>query len=110
MPYDDPDPTDPMTLHGVGVETDDPDAMRNMAACFVEEYLRMGFDAERVLHLFRIKGYAGPRMAYEALGESAIQAIIDEQVRLRGPHAEKHRSAEFEHRPNGDIGLMVLDT
>src|SRR5262245_47748580 len=107
MPYDDPDPTDPMTLHGVGVETDDPHAMRSMAACFIEEFLRMGFDAERVLHLFRTQGYAGPRMAYEALSEPVIQAIIDDAVRRRSP---RPASALCERNEYGDIALPVLDS
>lgn len=107
MPYDDPDPTDPMTLHGVGVETDDPEAMRNMAACFVEEYLRMGFDAERVMHLFQTKGYAGPHMAYEALSEPVIQALIDEEIRRRGPRSASNNTVERNDR--GDIVLPVLD-
>ena len=40
MPYGDPDHTDPLTLHGVVVETDDPTCVQEMAACFIEEYLR----------------------------------------------------------------------
>lgn len=38
MPYDDPDPTDPMTLHSVVVETRDNSAMTDMAECFIDEY------------------------------------------------------------------------
>ncbi len=78
MPYDDPDPTDPMTLHGVVVETDDPTAMREMAACFIDEYLRMGYTRDRVQSMFRIPQYVGPYMAYESLGEEAIAELIDE--------------------------------
>ena len=37
MPHNDPDPTDPMALHGVAVQTDDPSVMRQMAQCFIEE-------------------------------------------------------------------------
>jgi hypothetical protein len=107
MPYDDPDPTDPMTLHGVGVETDDPEAMRHMAACFVEEYLRMGFDARRVLLLFQTRGYAGPHLAYETLGEPAIQALIDECVRRRRPRPAS--SPQIQRNLRGEITLPVID-
>ena len=78
MPYDDPDPTDPMTLHGVAVETDDPTAMREMASCFIDEYLRMGFTRDRVLGMFKIPQYIGPYMAYESLGKETITELIDE--------------------------------
>ena len=78
MPHNDPDPTDPMTLQGVVVETDDPLAMQEMASCFIDEYLRMGFAKDRVLSLFRIPRYVGPYMAYETLGEEAIGELVDE--------------------------------
>ena len=78
MPYDDPDPTDPMTLHGVVVETDDPTAMREMATCFIDEYLRMGCTRDSVLGMFRIPQYVGPYMAYESLGKETITELINE--------------------------------
>jgi hypothetical protein len=78
MPHNDPDPTDPMALHGVAVQTDDPAVMREMAQCFIEEYLRMGYARDRVLSMFATPRYAGPYMARQALGEEAIAALIDE--------------------------------
>lgn len=77
MPYDDPDPTDPMTLHGVVVETTDDSAMIEMAECFIDEYARLGFDANRILHMFDTRGYAGPFMAAEALGKERIRQLVD---------------------------------
>ena len=84
MPYDDPDATDPMTLHGVIVETESNAAMCEMAECFVEEYIRSGFDADRILRMFKTQGYAGPFLAYQTLGGDAIQRIIDELIPLWG--------------------------
>jgi hypothetical protein len=78
MPHNDPDPTDPMALHGVAVQTDDPSVMREMAQCFIEEYLRMGYARDRVLSMFSIPRYAGPYMACQALGREAIAALIDD--------------------------------
>jgi hypothetical protein len=80
MPYDDPDPTDPMTLHGVLMDDGEPpsvDAVLDMAECFVEEFARMGFDANRILHLFDTKGYAGPAMAAEILGKKRVRELVD---------------------------------
>jgi hypothetical protein len=106
MPYDDPDATDPMTLHGVAVETDDDRAMRDMAECFVEEYARSGFDADRILRMFMTKGYAAPFLAYQALGEEAIRRMIDELLPLwgaRGSHAPATRNV------SESISLPVLE-
>ena len=106
MPYEDPDPTDPMTLHGVAVETDDDQAMRDMAACFVEEYARLGFDSERIMAVFKTKGYAGPHMALEAMGETAIGKLIADTMELRRPRPSV---GAMEVLPGTDIRLPVLD-
>lgn len=118
MPYNDPDNTDPMLLNRVTIETDD-DRMADMAACFIEEYLRMGFDGDRVLDIFRTRGYAGPHMAFEALGERRIRAMIGDQIRLRGgrPPIDQHKplrpagrdADDIERNERGDIALPVLD-
>ncbi len=84
MPHGDPDPTDPLTLHGVVVETQDGQAMREMAECFVEEYIRLGFDPDRILQLFQTRGYAGPFLAYQTLGDEAIRSLIAEHLERRG--------------------------
>lgn len=107
MPYDDPDATDPMTLHGVVVETQSDAAMREMAECFVEEYLRGGFDAEWILKMFKTQAYAGPLLAYQTLGEDGIRSIIDELIPLWGGRKKK-----TERSPSGDgtISLPVLES
>ena len=107
MPYDDPDPTDPMTLHGVVIETEDDSAMRDMAECFVEEYIRSGFDADRILRMFRTEGYAGPFLAYQTLGEDAIRRIIDELLALWGGRAAK---APAVPDTGGRTSLPVLES
>ena len=83
MPYEDPDPTDPMDLHGVIIETDT-DRNSEMAACFIEEYMRMGYDRDRVLSLFRMPQYVGAHMAYQALGDRVLTEMIDEYAALWG--------------------------
>ncbi len=96
MPYDDPDSTDPMALHGVAIETEDNGALLDMAECFVEEYLRSGFDAQRIEQMFKTRGYVGPFLAYQSLGEQTIRRIIDKQMSLRNhdpSHTPDGRSA-----------------
>ncbi len=106
MPYDDPDATDPMTLHGVSCETDSDQAHRDMSACFVEEYFRLGFTREQILKMFRTKGYAGPHLAYEMFGEEAIVALIDEYALRWGPRQPQQ---EIDRKADGDVALPVLE-
>ena len=106
MPYGEPDATDPMTLHGVVVKTEDDRAIREMAECFVEEYIRLGFDADRILRMFKTRGYAGPFLACQTLGEEVIRSLIAEYMQRRGPL--QHRIT-VERRTGGGIALPVLD-
>ncbi|HNO80087.1 MAG TPA: hypothetical protein PKN33_18725 [Phycisphaerae bacterium] len=108
MPYDDPDPTDPMTLHGVGVETDDENATIEMAQCFIEEYIRMGFTADCLLKIFTNPGYAGPHLAYEQLGEEGIRNLIQDEMRIRNiPTAERESLVRV--GASGAMTLRVLE-
>ena len=106
MPYDDPDPTDPMTLHGVAVETDSNAANLEMAACFVDELLRLGFTTQRILQVFQTRGYAGPYLAYEMFGAEAIKALIAEHAQRRGSRQNRYL---VERTSGGNITLPVLD-
>lgn len=106
MPYDDPDASDPMTLHGVGIETHDDEAMRDMALCFIEEYDRLGFDAARILRLFANPGYAGPHLALNTLGVEVIRELVEE-VSGRRPFARQ--APQPEQTDSGEIALPVLE-
>ena len=86
MPYGEPDPTDPSVLVGVELPAD-VEATREMAWVFAEEFARMGFDAPRILALFRSPFYAGAHQALRVLGEAEVTAIIGECVGVWGPHA-----------------------
>jgi hypothetical protein len=83
MPFKDPDPTDPNMLVGVVLPAD-PEATRDMAYLFAEEFARMGYTREQLLWLFKNPFYGGAHGAYQALGETEILAIIDECVKVWG--------------------------
>lgn len=70
---------DPMEL--VRVPVPDGDA-EMMAECFVEEFVLLGYDRERLLGLFRDPFYAGAHAIYRARGEAYVQSLI-ERVRKR---------------------------
>ena len=81
MPYGEPDYSDPMTISGVVLEdvgAPPEEAVREMAECFIDEYARLGFDGNRILHMFKTRGYAGPYMATRLLGEEAIRELVDQ--------------------------------
>ncbi|HEY3244170.1 MAG TPA: hypothetical protein VGM03_12560 [Phycisphaerae bacterium] len=106
MPYDDPDPVDPMVLNAMAFDVEDEAAIREMAECFIEEYFRLGFEPERILHMFRVRGYAGPNLAYYTLGEPVIRTMINELAPL---WAGRSAMTQYETSPAGDVCLPVLD-
>ena len=80
MPYGEPDDTDPMVLNGMVLEdagAPTREAVLDMAECFVDEYARLGLDSNQILHMFQTKGYAGPFMATQLLGEQAICELVE---------------------------------
>lgn len=106
MPYDDPDATDPMTLHAIEVETDSADSIREMAACFVEEYVRLGISAERIYEMFTDGSFAGPALAHRRLGGEIIAGLIAEQFAIRGPNAMR---LAVERAASGSLHLPILE-
>lgn len=104
MPYGDPDNTDPLTLHGVAIETDDPTCMQEMAACFIEEYLRSGLDTHEIMQLFRSPEFAAAHMAFRMVGEQGVQELLEMALLRRGPRV---LAAGAAGRP-GRISLPVL--
>ncbi len=93
MPYDDPDPHDPMELVGVSLPAD-AGSTREMACVFADEFARMGYDRERILRIFRQPHYAGAHAAWRRLGEEEILNIISESVAVWGRIHGKSRSPE----------------
>jgi hypothetical protein len=83
MPYDDPDPQDPMLLVGVGLEAG-PEAQRDMAYAFAEEFARLGYDGRQILALFMNPFYAGAHGACRELGREEVQSIIAETTAVWG--------------------------
>lgn len=77
MPKNEFDFEDPLELNGVTLTTAE-DTTREMAECFIEEFLRMGYNAKQVLALFRNPHYLGPHLAWEKHGEPCVREIIAE--------------------------------
>ena len=106
MPYEEPDPTDPMTLQGMVFETEDDQATHDMAECFIEEYIRLGSSAAQIMKMFQTSDYAGPHLAYQVLGEKTITSLIDEIAQRWGPRQPRK---PVDRNADGDVILPVLE-
>ena len=77
MPKDEFDFEDPLELNGVAFLTQE-DTTDAMSECFIEEFMRMGYNAKQVLALFRNPHYIGMNMVLEKRGEQFIRERITE--------------------------------
>lgn len=75
MPKNEFDFEDPLELNGVAFLTSE-DTTNAMAECFVEEFLRMGYNPAQVLSLFRNPHYVGPNLALGKRGEPFVRELI----------------------------------
>lgn len=81
MPFDEPDSDDPFELVGMEVPAAGPDAVREMAVCFAEEFARMGWESGQILALFEDPAYGSAHAAYVAVGADGMREIVEEAVR-----------------------------
>jgi len=77
MPKDEFDFEDPMELNGVALFTDE-DTTDAMCECFIEEFMRMGYDHVRIFALFRHPHYIGMNMVMQNRGEQFVRDRIEE--------------------------------
>ena len=77
MPKDEFDFDDPLELSGVGFFTEE-DTTEPMTDCFVEEFLRLGYNHKQILALFRNPHYLGMNMVLQNRGEQFVRERIRE--------------------------------
>jgi len=75
MPYEEPDAADPMELVGM-VVPGEPDTIERMAECFVEEYIRLGWDEARLMTLFVSPMFLATHRIYQQKGEAFVRDLI----------------------------------
>lgn len=75
MPKDEFDFEDPLELNGVAFLTEE-DTTDTMCECFIEEFMRMGYNAKQVLALFRNPHYLGMNLVLEQRGERFVRDSI----------------------------------
>lgn len=77
---------DPFALVGAEIPATAGEAevcSEEMARTFVEEYVRLGWTADRLLRVFRDPFYRGPYAIYRALGDAFVRQLIAESVSER---------------------------
>ena len=84
MASKEPDTDDPLELTGVVLAVPDETSLKEMAACFVEEFLRDGWTDEQLGAMFRNPRYRGPYLVWRQKGEAYIEEVIQE---VRRHHA-----------------------
>ena len=75
MPHDEFVPEDPMGLVGM-VLPGEPGQLEAMAECFVEEYVRMGWDERRLMTLFTHPAFLATHRIYQQKGEAYVRELI----------------------------------
>jgi hypothetical protein len=88
MPKDEFDFEDPLELNGMALLTEE-DTTDAMCECFIEEFMRMGYDTSQVLALFRNPHYLGMNMVLEKRGEQFVRDSIAETFARWGRPQEK---------------------
>ena len=83
MPKDEFDSDDPMELNGIGLASEE-DTTEPMTECFIEEFMRLGYDAKQILALFRNPHYIGMNMVVHNRGEQFVRDCIVDIFARRG--------------------------
>ena len=92
MPMHEPDPTDPMQLMGVALPDGGEETLFEMAACFVEEFMRLGHTPEMLLSMFQNPRFRAPHRAWNVFGPARIAELIDTYAPIYargGDHADR---------------------
>ena len=76
MPFDEPEANDPMEMVGM-VMPGEPGQLEAMAECIVEEYVRLGWDARRLMTLFVNPMFMATYRIYRQKGEAYVRELID---------------------------------
>jgi len=77
MPKNEFDFDDPMELNVVSLACEE-DTTGAMAECFIEEFLRLGYNAKQFLALFRNPHYVGMHLVVQHRGEAFVRHKIAE--------------------------------
>jgi hypothetical protein len=99
MPKDEFDFDDPLELTGVGLLCEE-DTSEAMAECFIEEFMRLGYNPKQLLALFRNPHYLGLNLVLENRGDAFVRDKIAEVFARWGrPCVWRSQEREGPHPP-----------
>jgi hypothetical protein len=98
MPKDEFDFDDPMELNGVGLVCEE-DTTEAMAECFIEEFMRLGYNHKQLLALFRNPHYIGMNLVVQNRGEPFVREKISEVFARWGRPVEWAGGTESNLKP-----------
>jgi len=104
MPKDEFDFDDPMELSGVALVTEE-DTTDVMCECFIEEFMRLGYNAKQILALFRNSHYLGMNMVLQNRGEPFVRNAITDVFARWGRIGVAPISNFADQRPNNGARL-----
>jgi hypothetical protein len=87
MPKNELDPEDPMELRAVALPSSE-DTTDAMTECFIEEFMRLGYNPKQLLALFRNPHYTGLHMVLDLKGEPYVRERIQEMFARWGRPVE----------------------
>ena len=108
MSYDD-FADDPMEMIGM-VMPGEPGQLEAMAECLVEEYVRLGWDARRLLTLFVNPMFMATYRIYQQKGEAYVRELIDRTCAKWSAFVKPSAAIQStpEIQPSGTPGLWSV--
>lgn len=85
MPKHEFDPEDPMELVGVELSTQSEEQLCDMALSFAEEFVRDGWDEERLFRIFQNPFYQGPYLVWKQTSDEFVRSVIEQAIHLWRP-------------------------
>lgn len=79
------EPDDPFEIVGVELPGQSEAQLRDMALCFAEEFVRDGWEEEKILRMFHNPQYHGPYMVFQQKGDDFIRPVIKEAINMWRP-------------------------
>ena len=97
-------PEDAMEFMGVAIpatKEESERSLREMAQCFIEEYVRMGYSAGFILQLCCNPFYRGLYAIRQAKGEAFLRKLVDETERAWRPRSASVPNGAEPHMTGG---------
>ncbi len=83
------EPDDPLEMIGVQLNGQSEAQLRDMALCFAEEFIRQGFNKEKLLQVFKNPFYQGPYLVFQQKGEDFVRSVINEALAMWHPRQQE---------------------